>query len=143
MGVSIFQFIFFRKERRRYEADTKKREEEAKQSEAGTRSADADAESKEFLNFKEQYEFFLDLLKKKDIENFELKSKNFDLEQKIKEDNYRFESLERKIAGLQKVVDIYIFRTKHAETNICLNLECDKRVPELGTYKHKEDERNS
>jgi hypothetical protein len=140
MGVSIFQFIFFRKEKRRYEADTKKREEEAKQSEAGTKQADAEADSKIFSNYKEQMDFFLEKYNEAMAEKIVLMDENFDMKQKIKEYEYRFESYDRKLSGMQKVLENSILRTKYAEDKLCVREECKERIPELGTYKHKEDE---
>lgn len=140
MGVSIFQFIFFRKEKRRYEADTKKREEEAKQSEAGTKQAEAETDSKVFANYKEQMEFFLEKYNEALADKVALMGENFDLKQKIKEYEYRFESYDRKLNGMQRVLDNSILRTKYAEDKLCVREECKERIPELGTYKHKEDE---
>ena len=140
MGVSIFQFIFFRKEKRRYEADTKKREEEAKQSEAGTKQAEAETDSKIFANYKDQMDYFLEKYNEAMAEKVALMGENFDLKQKIKEYEYRFESYDRKISGMQRIVDNSILRTKYAEDKICIREECTERIPNLGTYKHKEDE---
>lgn len=140
MGVSIFQFIFFRKERRRYEADTKKREEEAKQSEAGTKQAEAETDSKVFANYKEQMEFFLEKYNEALADKVALMGENFDLKQKIKEYEYRFESYDRKINGMQKIIETSIIRTKFAEDKICIKEDCSERIPSLGTYKHKDYE---
>ena len=137
----IFQFIFFRKEKRRFEADTKKREEEAKQSEAGTKQADAEADSKIFANYRDQMEFFLAEHNKVLSEKFDLMNENFDLKQKMKEYDYKFASQDRKISGMQRIIDSSILRTKYAEDNICIRTECGERIPQLGTFKHKEDER--
>lgn len=142
-GGIIFQFIFFRKERRRYEADTKKREEEAKQSEAGTKQAGAEADSKIFANYRDQMEFFLAEHNKVLGEKFDLMNENFDLKQKMKEYDYKFASQDRKISGMQRIIDNSILRTKYAEDNICIKTECLQRIPSLGTFKYKEDERNS
>ena len=139
-GVSIFQFIFFRKEKRRYEADTRKREEEAKQSEAGTRTADAEADSKIFANYRVQMDFFLAEHNKVLGEKFDLMNENFDLKQKMKEYDYKFASQDRKLSGMQKTIESSILRTKYAEDNICIKTECPLRVPSLGTFKHKEKE---
>ena len=155
MGVSIFQFIFFRKEKRRYEADTKKREEEAKQSEAGTKQAEAETDSKVFANYKEQMDFFIEKYNESMAEKIALMDENFSLKQKSKEDNYRIDTLERKVAGIQRTVEenikrynamsvemeLIAKRANYAESNICLNHECTERIPTLGTFKQKEDER--
>jgi len=149
----IFQFVFFRKEKRRYEADTKKREEEAKQSEAGTKQADAEADSKIFANYKEQMDFFIEKYNESMAEKIALMDENFSLKQKSKEDNYRIDTLERKVAGIQRTVEenikrynamsaemeLIAKRANYAESNICLNHECTERIPTLGTFKQREE----
>lgn len=137
---NIWQFIFYRKEKRKYEAETLKTEEEATQ--AG------------FTNYKERLDYFFEVNNKIVEANMNLREENFEFRQKIKEYEYRFERYERKFQGMQRVIDENIkksndlaskiseisVRAAYAEDKICLNTGCVKRVPTLGTFNKKEDE---
>lgn len=56
-------------------------------------------------------------------------------------ERYRYSQLtqEKKMRGMQKVLTKTIGYKKYAEEHICLNLECQDRIPELGAYKTAEE----
>lgn len=75
-----------------------------------------------------QQEVFAATVKSKDDEISTLKDK-------IKELNLRVAENERKVAGMQKLIDNEFRERKIAEHNICFVNECKLREPALGTYK--------
>lgn len=57
------------------------------------------------------------------------------LRDQIKELKFRVSENERKVAGMQKLIDDEFRERKLAEHNICFVDECKLREPPLGTYK--------
>ena len=75
-----------------------------------------------------QQEVFAGTVKSKDDEIALLKDQ-------IKELKLRVAENERKVAGMQKLIDNEFRERKIAEHNICFVNECELRKPKLGTYK--------
>lgn len=59
------------------------------------------------------------------------------LKDQIKELNLRVAENERKVAGMQKVIESEFRERKKAEHNICFVTDCELRKPKLGTYKNE------
>ena len=77
-----------------------------------------------------QQEVFAITVKSKDDEIALLKDQ-------IKELNLRVAENERKVAGMQKVIESEFRERKKAEHNICFVTDCELRKPKLGTYKNE------
>lgn len=75
-----------------------------------------------------QQEVFAATVKSKDVEIVVLKDQ-------IKELKIRVSENERKVAGMQKLIESEIRERKKAEHNICFVTDCKLREPALGTYK--------
>ena len=58
-----------------------------------------------------------------------------DANQKMRGLKYKVAEYERKLAGMQRIIDSEIKDRKMAENNICFVNECKLRQPKLGTYK--------
>ena len=78
-----------------------------------------------------QQEVFAVTVKSKDDEIVTLKDQ-------IKELNLRVAENERKVAGMQKLIESEFRERKKAEYNICFATDCELRKPKLGTYKKDE-----
>ena len=59
------------------------------------------------------------------------------LKDQIKELNLRVAENERKVAGMQKIIESEFRERKKAEHNICFVTDCELRKPKLGTYKNE------
>ena len=46
-------------------------------------------------------------------------------------------TLHKKLTGMQNVLNEYVSRTIFAETHICLDEPCTRRLPAMGTFKPK------
>ena len=57
--------------------------------------------------------------------------------QKLKNLDFKVSENDRKIIGMQKIIDSEIKERKKAEHNICFVDDCKSREPKLGTYKTK------
>ena len=57
--------------------------------------------------------------------------------QKLKNLEFKVSENDRKIIGMQKIIDNEIRKRKLAEHNICFVTDCKLREPKLGTYKTK------
>ena len=57
--------------------------------------------------------------------------------QKLKNLEFKISENDRKISGMQKIIDNEIRRRRLAEHNICFVDDCQSREPKLGTYKTK------
>jgi hypothetical protein len=57
--------------------------------------------------------------------------------QKLKNLEFKVSENDRKICGMQKIIESEIGERKKAEHNICFVNECQLRKPKLGTYKTK------
>ena len=57
--------------------------------------------------------------------------------QKLKNLEFKVSENDRKIIGMQKIIDSEIKERKKAEHNICFVDDCKSREPKLGTYKPK------
>lgn len=75
-----------------------------------------------------QQEVFAVTVKSKDDEIALLKDQ-------IKELKLRVAENERKVAGMQKLIENEFSERKKAESNICFVTDCKLRKPPLGTYK--------
>ena len=75
-----------------------------------------------------QQEVFAVTVKSKDDEIVTLKDR-------IKGLNLRVAENERKVAGMQKLIESELMERKKAEHNICFVDDCKLRRPPLGTYK--------
>lgn len=145
-GTTIWAVIFWRKEKRRYEADTKKSEEEAKQSASETKQSEVNVDTSIFRGLKEQLEFYL-LMAKQSNENYEellskysvILDENINQKQTIKEYEFRLLKMERRVSGMEKVINSQNPRIKYAEGLICENRICSERIPEIGTFQHKNE----
>lgn len=120
-GTTIFQFIFFRAQRKKASA------------EASQEGAKADG-----LNL-DNIRSLLELQGKQLLEaekrNGELSKENDILRQKLREYDYKLEQFERKIKGMERIISSEIARRSYAEHHICLNLDCKNRKPGLGEFK--------
>ena len=76
----------------------------------------------------DQQAVFANTVKSKDDEIAALKDQ-------IKGLNLRVAENERKVAGMQKLIESEISERKKAENNICFADDCKLRRPKLGTYK--------
>jgi predicted RNase H-like nuclease (RuvC/YqgF family) len=144
VGTTIWQVLFFRK--------TKRKEE------SYTRVSESQADREAFANFRDEVQYFKNEYKEAIRDNIELTNENatlqskvFSLEQKIKADQYRFSEFERKLRGMQDVVNNSIAkynevidrfkrmesRAMFAEGMICLYEDCERRQPKRGEYAHK------
>lgn len=65
----------------------------------------------------------------------EYKSALEEANQKLKSLEFKVGENDRKISGMQKIIDNEIKERKIAETNICFVTDCKLRRPPLGTYK--------
>jgi chromosome segregation ATPase len=55
--------------------------------------------------------------------------------QKLKNLEFKVSENDRKISGMQKIIESEIRERKKAEHNICFVTDCKLREPKLGTYK--------
>lgn len=102
----------------------------------------ADAMAKLLDNFEKQQVTFGEALDGKDLiikQQQELldryKETLEDANQKMRGLEYKVAEYERKLAGMQRIIDSEIKDRKMAENNICFVNECKLRQPKLGTYK--------
>lgn len=145
-GTTIWAFVFWRKEKRRYEANTTKTEEEAKQSASETKLAETNVDNSIFRGLKEQIEFYL-LMAKQSNDNYNelltryttIMEENIVQKQTIKEYEYRFKEMERRVTGMEKTITLQSPRIKYAEELICEKTECESREPILGKFEHKKE----
>lgn len=80
------------------------------------------------------------LTSQQDVFAITIKSKDDEivaLKEQIKELNLRVAENERKLAGMQRIIENEIRLRKEAEGNICFVSDCEMRKPKLGTYKPK------
>ena len=78
----------------------------------------------------DQQAVFANTVKSKDDEIAALKDQ-------IKGLNLRVAENERKVAGMQKLIESEFRERKKAEHNICFLTDCKLREPSLGTYKNE------
>ena len=76
-------------------------------------------------------------------ENSKLLTDNYSLKSKISEYDFEISNIKRVQAGIQKSQNAIIGQLKYAQNHICLNLPCQDRMPTLGTYTDKENEKES
>lgn len=65
-----------------------------------------------------------------------LMGENQELGKKIREYDYKLGEVERKISGMERTITEEIARRSFAENNICLDRDCQKRVPKIGEFKY-------
>lgn len=101
-----------------------------------------DAMTKMLENIKQQQETFNGIIETKDklieqqrglIEGY--KTMLEEANQKMRALEYKVSENERKVAGMQKIIDNEVKLRRIAEDNICFVNDCDLRQPKLGTYK--------
>ena len=108
-GTTIFQFIFFRAQRKKASA------------EASQEGAKADGLNLE--NIRNLLELQGKQLLEAEKRNGELSKENDILRQKLREYDYKLEQFERKIKGMERIISTEIARRSYAEHHICLNLD--------------------
>lgn len=126
-GVSIFQFLTIKSLKREKAA-------EAKIKEAQAREGEATADSLKLTNIEKYLNVLSQELNKSQQENLQLKSENSVYLKELSELRFKLSEVERKVTGMQKIIDHEISRRKYAERNICENIACPDRIPELGTF---------
>ena len=57
--------------------------------------------------------------------------------QKLKNLEFKVSENDRKISGMQKIIEGEISERKKAEHNICFVTDCEFRKPKIGTYKNE------
>lgn len=119
------------------------RENKAK-SEADALSVSQDAITKLLQNVDQQQATFNGIIEGKDklIEQQrgllnDYRAMLDEANQKMRALEYKVAENDRKIAGMQKIIDNEVKERKIAEANICFVDDCDLRKPKLGTYKKK------
>jgi len=127
-GVNIFQFIFIRAQRKKAGA------------EASQEGAKADGMNLD--NLKKLTEVQGELLLKSAENVSSLSARNAELESMVRKYDWEIDNLKRVVTGLQKMWNDALVRMTYAENNICLNSPCKDRIPTLGTYKHRAEEKN-
>lgn len=129
-GVSIFQFLTIKSLKREKAA-------EAKIKEAQAREGEASADTIKLSNLEKYLEVMGSQLIKSQEENQRLRDQNLIYSKDLAELRYQLSVVERRIAGMQKTIDTEISRRKYAEKNICEREGCSQRIPEIGTFKPK------
>ena len=66
-----------------------------------------------------------------------LMEENQELGKKIREYDYKLSEVERKISGMERTITEEIARRSFAENNICLDRDCQSRVPKIGEFNTK------
>ena len=120
-GVSIFQFLTIKSLKREKAA-------EAKIKEAQAREGEASADTIKLSNLENYLEVMGEQLIKSQQENVALREQNTNYNKQLDALNYKFAAVERKIAGMQKTIDLEIARRKIAEDKICKKEDCPNRV---------------
>lgn len=120
-GVSIFQFVTIKSLKREKAA-------EAKIKEAQAREGEASADTIKLSNLEKYLEVMGEQLIKSQQENVALREQNTNYNKQLDALNYKFAAVERKIAGMQKTIDLEIARRKIAEDKICKKEDCPNRV---------------
>lgn len=120
-GTSIFQFITIRSQRKMIAGQ------------AGQEEAKADglnlANIRELLHLQGEQLLVAENRNKTLSENYEGALK------KMREYDYKMQEFERKINGMEKVINQEMSRRTYAEAFVCLNKDCDNRRPTLGNFK--------
>lgn len=120
-GVSLFQFFTIKSLKREKAA-------EAKIKEAQAREGEASADTIKLSNLEKYLEVMGEQLIKSQQENVALREQNTNYNKQLDALNYKFAAVERKIAGMQKTIDLEIARRKIAEDKICTKDDCPNRV---------------
>lgn len=120
-GVSLFQFFTIKSLKREKAA-------EAKIKEAQAREGEASADTIKLSNLEKYLEVMGEQLIKSQQENVALREQNTNYNKQLDALNYKFAAVERKIAGMQKTIDLEIARRKIAEDKICKKEDCPNRV---------------
>ena len=120
-GVSLFQFFTIKSLKREKAA-------EAKIKEAQAREGEASADTMKLSNLEKYLEVMGEQLIKSQQENVALREQNTNYNKQLDALNYKFTAVERKIAGMQKTIDLEIARRKTAEDKICKKEDCPNRV---------------
>lgn len=141
-GTTIFQFFSLRSMKKKLNAEANKVSAEAEQE-------GAKADGLRLDNIKSLLELQGEQLLSASKINMEKDQFIDTLTKKIRELDESFESfkkaseyqigvLTRKVTGLGNVVSREIVRREYAEKHICLNLDCNERIPKLGEFKNEE-----
>ena len=120
-GVSLFQFFTIKSLKREKAA-------EAKIKEAQAREGEASVDTIKLSNLEKYLDVMGEQLVKSQQENVALREQNTNYNKQLDALNYKFAAVERKIAGMQKTIDLEIARRKIAEDKICKKEDCPNRV---------------
>lgn len=141
-GTTIFQFFSLRSMKKKLNAEANKVSAEAEQEGAkadGLRLDNInkyiDLQNELLINATKvnmEKDQFIDTLTKK------IRELDESFESFKKASEYQIGVLTRKVTGLGNVVSREIVRREYAEKHICLNLECNERIPKLGEFKNEE-----
>ena len=134
-GLNILQFISIRSLKKKANAEADKAGAEADQE-------DAKADGLNLDNIRQAYKLQGEMLVQSELQKKEMWETNIKLMRKMSEDDLRFTELERKVKGLERIMGKEVEQREYAEKHICLNLECKDRIPTIGTYNHKTDEKS-
>lgn len=121
IGVSIFQFLFFRSWKKKFKA--------------GTNQEVAKADGMNLDNLSKYIKMQGDELIKTTMDRDNFIQENLILKTKLSEYDFKLMEMDRKVRGVQNTIATEISQRQYAEKHICLNLQCRERVPALGTYK--------
>lgn len=128
-GANIFQFIFIRSQKKKAGA------------EASQEGAKADGLN--LGNIREVMELQGKTLLETTKERDALAVENYDLKSKMRGYDYEIENIKRQLTGVQNTLSSEISRRIYAEQHICLNLPCTLRIPTIGTFTCKGDEKKN
>lgn len=128
-GANIFQFIFIR-------AQKKKAGAEASQE-------GAKADGLNLGNIREVMELQGKTLVETTKERDALAVENYEIKSKMRGYDYEIENIKRQLTGVQNTLSSEIPRRIYAEQHICLNLPCTLRIPTIGTFTCKGDEKRN
>ncbi|MFA5849934.1 MAG: hypothetical protein WC833_08620 [Bacteroidales bacterium] len=123
-GGIIFQFIFYKSQKKKFVA--------------GTNQEIAKADGLNLGNIQKYIELQDSIILKISQERDSFAQENTSIKSKINEYDYKFSDMERKVRGMQNVINNELTKRQYAERHICLNLPCSSRIPVLGTYKKDE-----
>jgi predicted nucleic acid-binding Zn-ribbon protein len=119
-GVSLFQFFTIKSLKREKAA-------EAKIKEAQAREGEASVDTIKLSNLEKYLDVMGEQLVKSQQENVTLRDQNTNYMKQLDALNYKLSAVERKIAGMQKTIDLEIARRKNAEENECEVENCPNR----------------
>lgn len=114
-----------------------------KQEQAGADQEGAKADGLNLGNIKEVMELQGKTLVETTKQRDSLAIENYDLKSKMRGYDYEIENIKRQLSGVQNTLSSEISRRIYAEQHICLNLPCTSRIPTIGTFISKADEKKN